>query len=47
MTTERKNELFDALVNHIAELVTGEDLMLTLHAIGFTDDEIRQLNIEI
>ncbi len=46
MTAKRKLELFDGLVNHITELVSGCDLISTLHCIGFTDDEIKELDIE-
>ena len=28
------------MLNHISELVSGSDLVDTLHAIGFTDEEI-------
>lgn len=47
LTEERQTELFYALINHITELVKGDDLMHTLHAIGFTDTEIEQLYIDI
>ena len=40
MTTERMQELYDNMLNHISELVSGSDLVDTLHAIGFTDEEI-------
>ena len=40
MTDERKLELFDNLLNHISELVSGCDLVDTLKAIGFTEEEI-------
>ena len=40
MTNERKAQLYDAMLNHISELVSGSDLIDTLHAIGFTDSEI-------
>lgn len=47
MTQERLQELFDNMLNHISELVSGSDLEDTLHAIGFTDDEIRECDIEL
>lgn len=40
MTDERIKKLYDNMLNHISELVSGEDLILTLRAIGFTDEEI-------
>lgn len=40
MTTERVQELYDNMLNHISELVSGSDLVDTLRAIGFTDEEI-------
>ena len=46
MTNERQRELFDNLIYHISELVSGCDLVDTLRAIGFTDEEIAQLEIE-
>jgi hypothetical protein len=40
MTNERMNELYNNMLNHISELVSGSDLVDALHAIGFTDEEI-------
>lgn len=40
MTNERIKELYDNMLNHISELVSGDDLILTLRCIGFTDAEI-------
>lgn len=42
MSYSRKSELYDNMLNHISELVSGNDLVDTLHAIGFTDQEIAQ-----
>ena len=42
MTNERKAELFDNMLNHISELVSGADLIDTLHCIGFADEEIKE-----
>lgn len=39
---KRKEALYDAMLNHISELVSGSDLVDTLHAIGFTDEEIAE-----
>lgn len=41
-THERKALLYDNMLNHISGLVGGSDLVDTLHAIGFTDDEIKK-----
>lgn len=43
MTSERLQELFFNMLFHISELVSGADLINTLRAIGFTDDEIKKL----
>lgn len=40
MSHERMTELYSNMLNHISELVSGSDLIDTLHAIGFTDAEI-------
>ena len=40
MTNERRLKLYDNLCNHISELANGKDLVYTLHAIGFTYEEI-------
>ncbi len=40
MTNERTKELYYNMLNHISELVSGVDLMDTLHAIGLTHEEI-------
>lgn len=40
MTNERIKELYDNMLNHISEMVNGNDLVDTLRAIGFTDKEI-------
>lgn len=45
MTTERIKELFNNMLFHINELVSGSDLIDTLHCIGFTDEEIKQLDL--
>lgn len=37
----RKGLLYDRMLNHISEMVSGSDLVDTLHAIGFTDEEIK------
>jgi hypothetical protein len=42
MTNERKLELYDHMLDHISELVSGADLVDTLHCIGFTDEEIAE-----
>ena len=47
MTNQRQKELFDNMLNHFTELLTGEDLKLTLYAIGFTDTEIEELKIDL
>lgn len=41
ISIERKLSLFDGLLNHITELVSGCDLADTLSCIGFTDDETK------
>lgn len=41
-THGRKGLLYDRMLNHISEMVSGSDLVDTLHAIGFTDDEIAE-----
>lgn len=40
MSPKRTQELYDNMLNHISELVSGVDLVYTLRAIGFTDEEI-------
>lgn len=40
MPTERMQKLYDSMLNHISELVSGSDLLDMLRAIGFTDEEI-------
>lgn len=40
MSHERMTELYSNMLFHISELVSGSDLVDTLHAIGFTDEEI-------
>ena len=47
MMTERVKELYDNMLNHISELVGGSDLVDTLRAIGFTDEEILAEGFEI
>lgn len=47
MTNARIKELYDNMLNHISELVSGADLVDTLHAIGFTDEEIKAEGFEI
>ena len=39
---QRIRQLYGNMLNHISELVSGSDLVDTLHAIGFTDDEIAE-----
>lgn len=46
ISKERKDELFNNMINHITELVSGSDLRSTLHCIGFTDDEIALFDID-
>ena len=46
MENTRMKELFNNMLFHISELVGGNDLIDTLHCIGFTDDEIKELDIE-
>lgn len=40
MSNKRMKELYDNMLFHISELVSGVDLVYTLRAIGFTDEEI-------
>lgn len=40
MSYERMKRLYNNMLFHISELVSGSDLVDTLHCIGFTDDEI-------
>lgn len=40
MSHERMTELYCNMLDHISELASGSDLVNTLHAIGFTDEEI-------
>ena len=47
MTNERIKELFDNMLFHISELVSGADLIDTLHCIGFNDEEIKQLDLDV
>ena len=47
MTNERIKELYDNMLNHISELVSASDLVDTLRAIGFTDEEILAEGFEI
>ncbi len=47
ITVKRYKELYENLLNHITELVSGDDLRNTLHAIGFTDAEIKTEGIEL
>jgi hypothetical protein len=47
MTENRKNQLFDAMLNHITELVSDCDLKLTLEAMGFTEEEMLDCGIVI
>lgn len=42
MTNARKTELYYNMLDHISELVSGNDLVDTLRAIGFTDKEIAE-----
>jgi hypothetical protein len=44
---QRVQELYDNMLNHISELVSRSDLVDTLHAIGFTDEEIIAEGFEI
>lgn len=43
----RIKELYDNMLAHISELVSGADLIDTLRAIGFTDEEIINEGFEI
>ena len=45
MTPERITELFNNMLVHISEMVSGCDLLDTLNAIGFTDDELKALDV--
>lgn len=47
MTHERMETLYDNMLFHISELVSGSDLVDTLHCIGFTDEEIIAEGFEI
>lgn len=47
MSAERMQELFNNMLFHISELVGGNDLFLTLKAIGFTAEEIAELDLDI
>lgn len=47
MSHERMTELYCNMINHISELVSGSDLVDTLRAIGFTDEEIIAEGFEI
>lgn len=47
MSSQRIKELYDNMLDHISELVSGSDLVDTLHAIGFTDEEIIYEGFEI
>lgn len=40
MTYSRMQELYNNMLNHITELVSGSDRVDTLRAIGFSDEEI-------
>lgn len=42
MTNARTKELYYNMLDHISELVSGNDLVDTLRAIGFTDEEIAE-----
>jgi hypothetical protein len=46
ISEERKDELFNNMITHITELVSGSDLRSTLHCIGFTDEEITLFDID-
>ena len=47
MSLQRMQELYNNMLYHISELVSDSDLVDTLHAIGFTDDEIIAEGFEI
>lgn len=47
MSIQRMKTLYDNMLNHISELVSGSDLVDTLHAIGFTIEEIIAEGFEI
>lgn len=47
MSHERMTELYGNMLDYISELVSGSDLVDTLRAIGFTDDEILAEGFEI
>lgn len=47
MNEKRLQELFNNMLLYISEFVSKCDLFLTLKSIGFTAEEINELNIEI
>jgi hypothetical protein len=47
MSPKRTQELYDNMLFHISELVSGSDLVDTLHAIGFTDEEIASEGFDV
>lgn len=40
-TNERIKELFNNFISHFTDMLSHDDLILTLNAIGFTPDEIK------
>ena len=42
ISTERKLKLYDGLLDHLVNAVSGADLYLVLKNIGFTDEEIKE-----
>ena len=47
MTAERKDELYNAMLGYITEMLNGIELVEVLHNIGFTDEEITYEGFEI
>ena len=47
MTNERKQELFDLMINYITECVDGSEAVDILRDVGFTDEEIIENGFEI
>ena len=43
MTNERKLEMFDELLVYVTEVCSPSDAPFTLHGIGFTADEIKEI----
>ena len=47
MTAERKDELYNAMLGYITEMLNGVELVEMLRNIGFTDEEIVYEGFEI